>query len=69
MEKSVVICAFKRSPMHFANKGDLAKERPELDLVLETSHEALGHIELADAVVIDGDHNYYTVHEELRLIA
>ena len=29
MEKSVVICGFKRSPMHFANKGDLAKVRPD----------------------------------------
>lgn len=29
MQKSVVICGFKRSPMHFANKGDLAKVRPD----------------------------------------
>ncbi len=29
MEKSVVICGFKRSPFHFANKGDLAKVRPD----------------------------------------
>lgn len=29
MEKSVVICGFKRSPMHFANKGDLARVRPD----------------------------------------
>ncbi|MBX2835138.1 MAG: thiolase family protein [Micavibrio sp.] len=29
MNKSVVICGFKRSPMHFANKGDLAKVRPD----------------------------------------
>ena len=29
MHKSVVICGFKRSPMHFANKGDLAKTRPD----------------------------------------
>jgi len=29
MEKSIVICGFKRSPMHFANKGDLAKIRPD----------------------------------------
>lgn len=26
---SVVICGYKRSPMHFANKGDLAKTRPD----------------------------------------
>ena len=29
MQKPVVICGFKRSPMHFANKGDLAKVRPD----------------------------------------
>ena len=27
--KPVVICGFKRSPMHFANKGELAKVRPD----------------------------------------
>ncbi|MDH5723359.1 MAG: thiolase family protein [Alphaproteobacteria bacterium] len=29
MEKPIVICGFKRSPMHFANKGDLARVRPD----------------------------------------
>lgn len=29
MQKPVVICGFKRSPMHFANKGDLAGVRPD----------------------------------------
>lgn len=29
MQIPVVICGFKRSPMHFANKGDLAKVRPD----------------------------------------
>lgn len=29
MHKSVVICGFKRSPMHFANKGALAGVRPD----------------------------------------
>ncbi len=29
MEKPVVICGFKRSPMHFASKGGLAKIRPD----------------------------------------
>lgn len=29
MDKSIVICGFKRSPMHFANKGDLAGVRPD----------------------------------------
>jgi Methyltransferase domain len=46
----------------------LAESRPELELVQETSHQALRHVPRADAYVIDGDHNYYTVAEELRLI-
>lgn len=29
MHKPVVICGFKRSPMHFAGKGELAKVRPD----------------------------------------
>jgi hypothetical protein len=47
----------------------LAEERPGLELIRQTSLEALPALpELPDAVVIDGDHNYWTVHEELRLI-
>lgn len=34
MERSVVICGYKRSPFHFANKGALAKTRPD-DLAAE----------------------------------
>jgi hypothetical protein len=48
---------------------ELEKEHPELELVRETSHEALRHLSLPDAAIIDGDHNYYTLSEELRLIA
>jgi Methyltransferase domain len=48
---------------------ELAGERPELELVQRTSHDALREIELPDAIVIDGDHNYFTLSEELRLIA
>jgi hypothetical protein len=47
----------------------LAEQHPELELIRETSLDALPRIELPDAVVIDGDHNYFTVSEELRLIA
>jgi len=46
----------------------LAREHPELELIRETSLAALPRIPMPDAVVIDGDHNYYTVSEELRLI-
>jgi hypothetical protein len=47
---------------------ELKRERPELDLVRETSLQALTHIDPADAILLDGDHNYYTLTNELRLI-
>jgi hypothetical protein len=47
----------------------LAEERPGLELIRETSLAALPALpELPDALVIDGDHNFWTVREELRLI-
>jgi hypothetical protein len=46
----------------------LGEERDDLTLVHETSLEALGRIDLPDAVILDGDHNYYTVSQELRVI-
>ena len=48
---------------------ELERDRPTLELIRETSLDALPHIDVPDAVVIDGDHNYWTVREELRLIA
>ncbi len=47
----------------------LAEGSPGLELIRSTSHEALPRIALPEAFIIDGDHNYYTVSEELRLIA
>lgn len=47
----------------------LERDHPELQLIRETSIAALPTIPLPDAVIIDGDHNWYTVTEELRLIA
>jgi hypothetical protein len=47
---------------------ELGEQHPELELVVETSHDALLHLSLPDAVILDGDHNYYTLSEELRLI-
>ena len=44
----------------------LERERAEVELIRETSLEALPRIEMPDVVVIDGDHNYHTVSEELR---
>jgi hypothetical protein len=48
---------------------EIAASRPELELIEATSHEALPKIGPTDAVIIDGDHNYFTLSEELRLIA
>jgi hypothetical protein len=47
---------------------ELHQLHPELELVRRPSHEALGEVKLADVVILDGDHNYFTVSEELRLI-
>ncbi|HEY1237433.1 MAG TPA: class I SAM-dependent methyltransferase [Solirubrobacterales bacterium] len=48
---------------------ELIEEHPGLEVVEETSLEALEHVPIADAIVLDGDHNYYTLSNELRLIA
>ena len=48
---------------------ELAGHEPELELVQKTSHEALPELPQADAFVLDGDHNYYTLSRELELIS
>lgn len=47
----------------------LAAERSELELIRQPSLDALRGLPSPDLAIIDGDHNYYTVSEELRLIA
>lgn len=47
----------------------LAESSPRLELILETSHDALPAIDDAGAIILDGDHNYFTLREELRIIA
>jgi hypothetical protein len=47
----------------------LERERDEVELVRETSVDALPRIPAPDVVIVDGDHNYHVVSEELRLIA
>ena len=47
---------------------ELGKQRPELELLLKTSHDALREVEFPDAIIVDGDHNYYTLSEELRIV-
>jgi hypothetical protein len=46
----------------------LERDHPELRLIRDTSHEVLREVELSDAIVLDGDHNYYTLSGELRII-
>jgi hypothetical protein len=47
---------------------ELAETRDSVSLVEEPSFEALRHISRTDVVVVDGDHNYYTVTRELQAI-
>ena len=47
----------------------LADGREGVTLIQTGSHAALADIPLADAIILDGDHNYHTVSEELRIIA
>ena len=47
----------------------IAAAHPELELVEATSHAALPGLPDTDAIIIDGDHNYFTLSEELRLIS
>jgi Methyltransferase domain len=47
----------------------LAEREPALELVADTSLEALARLASPDALIIDGDHNHYTVLHELRAIA
>ena len=55
-------------PTPHADLEQLERERTDLQLVRETSIEALAHVPLTDAVILDGDHNYYTLSQELDLI-
>jgi hypothetical protein len=48
---------------------ELDAASPALELIRRTSLEALSGSELPDAIVIDGDHNYYTGNGELAAIA
>lgn len=56
-------------PGPHAELEKLARDRGDLQLIRETSHSALAREPLSDTIILDGDHNYYTVSEELRIIA
>ncbi len=49
--------------------SELAARAGGLELIEAPSLHALKKMDRPDAVVLDGDHNYYTVSEELRLVA
>jgi hypothetical protein len=55
-------------PQPQADLDSLASASSRLDLIRQTSFEALLAIPLPDVVIVDGDHNYFTVTQELRLI-
>ena len=59
---------FSIDPEPQAALVELADKSPLVELARATSLEALPTIPSPDAVIIDGDHNYYTVGEELRLV-
>jgi hypothetical protein len=62
-----LIRAVDPSPQEGLSVLDASSSR--LELIRETSLSALARLPAGDAVIIDGDHNYYTVGEELRLLA
>lgn len=47
----------------------LAERHPELELIRQTSDEALRRQPRAEAIIVDGDHNYHAVSRDLALIA
>ena len=55
-------------PAPQAGLEQLARDNPQLELIRETSLTVLPRFPLPDAIVIDGDHNYFTVREELSII-
>jgi Methyltransferase domain len=65
--RDVAVTAIDPDPMPALR--ELALRRPSLTLVEATSHDALRNLPRHDAVIVDGDHNYFTVARELRLIA
>lgn len=57
-------------PLPPARLLELTAERPDLELIEDTGVSALAGLgELPDSIIIDGDHNYYTLTGELEAIA
>ncbi|WP_146990641.1 class I SAM-dependent methyltransferase [Bradyrhizobium macuxiense] len=47
---------------------DWVNANPDVRHVAKTSLDAFGKLDAADAWIVDGDHNWYTVYHELRQI-
>ena len=59
----------RSSPSRPPSCSSSPRRSPSWSCSRETSHEALAALpDCRDAIIIDGDHNYYTLSEELRLI-
>lgn len=66
-ERSAGVVAIDPAPQEALVQ--LAAGSPQLELVRQTSFQALADIPMPDAVIIDGDHNHFTVSRELELVA
>jgi hypothetical protein len=66
-ERGARIAAIDPAPQPELEQLDAASQ--ELTLIREPSLAALEHVALTDAIIVDGDHNYYTVSQELAAIA
>jgi SAM-dependent methyltransferase len=65
-ERGAAVTAVDPAPQQDLVELKRATER--LDLIRKPSLDALRDIPMPDAIVIDGDHNYFTVRAELQLI-
>jgi len=66
-DRGAIVVAVDTAP--HADLETLAAEHEQLELLRETSIDALARIPLSDAIILDGDHNHYTVSHELTVIA
>src|ERR1700677_1845020 len=66
-ERGATVVAIDTAP--HPDLETLAAEHEQLELLRETSVDALARIPLSDVIILDGDHNHYTVSHELAVIA
>lgn len=66
-EHGTTVVAIDPSPRFDVARWQL--ENPRFEFHHARSHDALGTVGAVDVALIDGDHNYFTVAGELRLLA